>query len=73
MQYRKQHWNFRQWQIYTNLYLYIIERNNASRRSTQTRICYIEASSLSVVRSRETVAKEQDKKKGLSTNNFCRD
>ena len=51
----------------------MIERNNASRRSTQTRICYIEASSLSVVRSRETVAKEQDKKKGLSTNNFCRD
>ena len=38
-----------------------------------TRIRYIEASSLSVVRSRETVAKEQDKKKGLSTNNFCRD
>ena len=40
-----------------------MERNNTSRRSTQTRIHYIEASSLSVVRSRETVPKEQDKKK----------
>ena len=45
------------------IYLYRIERNNTSQWSTQTRICYIEASRLSVVRSRETVPKEQDKKK----------
>ena len=50
--------------MYTNYYLYIIiQRNNTSRRSTQTRLCYIEAYSLSRVRSRETVPKEQDKKK----------
>ena len=49
------------------IYIYIVERNNTSQWSTQTRIRYLEASSLSVVRSRETVPKEQDKKKSQAS------
>ena len=44
---------------------------SASQRSTQTRMLYIEASSLSIVRSRETVPKEQNKKKRTQVDIVC--
>ena len=44
---------------------------SASQRSTQTRMLYIEASSLSIVRSRETVPKEQNKTKRTQVDIVC--